>query len=437
MLCFNNISIKAQEHPPRYSLQQCLDFAVNNSYNLHKANLEVSEANYQKQETQAGILPQINVQGGADDNLLLAKMMLPGEIIGQPGVQIPVEIGTKYVLDASVSIEQVIFSPTLFTGIKMAKNNLELQRLRNTMTKEELIFNVSYAYYDILNSMQEFEHSVYLLAKQDSLYRLMKQRVEESITREVDLNRLKVNLTNLRVRGENIRNTVAQQKRYLQILIGMPITEPIELDDSEMIVETQNFTFLPQNRTELEILNKQKDILDLEIKRVKSGYLPTLSAIASGGYQFQSENLHLTQEPWYSSFFVGVRLTVPVFDGFGKRSQIRQKQVQLQRLNTDILETNQTISVNYQNAIAQLKTTYESVQAQNENLQLAEKVYGQILLLYKEGLANLTDLLETENSLHEAKTAQTSEMIRYKKAEVDLLKANGTLGHLVEVNNNQ
>ncbi|KAA6338885.1 hypothetical protein EZS27_013149 [termite gut metagenome] len=87
--------------------------------------------------------------------------------------------------------------------------------------------------------------------------------------------------------------------------------------------------------------------------------------------------------------------------------------------------------MNYQNAIAQLKTIYESVQAQNENLQLAEKVYGQTILLYKEGLANLTDLLETENSLHEAKTAQTSEMIRYKKAKIDLLKANGTLENLL------
>jgi outer membrane protein TolC len=404
---------------------------VNNSYDVQRANLAVREAGFQKQEAQSGVLPQINVRGSADDNLLLAKMMLPGEIIGQPGVQIAAEIGTKYVLDASASVEQVIFAPGLFTGIKIAKNNLELQRLRGTMTTEELIFNVSYAYYDILNSVQELEHIVYMLAKQDSLYLLMKQRVEENVTREVDLNRLKVNLTNLRVRGENSKNTIAQQKRYLQILIGMPMDELIELDDSELNMETGSYLSPSQSRTELEILNRQKDILDLEIKQVKAEYLPTLSAIASGGYQFQSENLHLSREPWYNSFYVGVRLTIPVFDGFGKRSRLRQKQVQLQRLNTDILETNQTISMNYQNAIAQLRTTYESVQAQNENLQLAEKVYDQTAMLYKEGLASLTDLLETESTLHEAKTAHTSEMIRYKKTEIDLLKANGTLNQLV------
>jgi outer membrane protein TolC len=340
----------------------------------------------------------------------------------------------------------VVFSPTLFAGIRISKNNLELQRLRTVMTKEELIFNVSYAYYDILNSVQESEHIGYMLAKQDSLYLLMKQRVEENVTREVDLNRLKVKMTNLRVNGENLRNTIAQQKRYLQILIGMPVNEPIELDDAIVgatLVVVQSGRAVdqsgrpqgsplqtPQDRIELEILNKQKDMLGLEIKQINAGYLPTLSAVASGGYQFQANNLRVGQEPWFNSFLIGVRLSVPVFDGFGKRSQVRQKRMQMQRLDTDFKETNETFAVEYQTAQAQLKTTYEAVQAQNANLQLAEKVYAQTTMLYKEGLASLTDLLETENALHEAKTTCTSEIIRYRKTEVDLLKAIGALEQL-------
>ena len=420
----------------KYTLQQCLDFAVNNSYALHRASLEIKEAEHQKQEALSGVLPQISAGGSFDDNVALAAMMLPGEIIGMPGENVAVTMGTKYVLDASASLEQTIFSPTLFAGIRIAKDNVELQRLRAVMTKEEMIFNVSYAYYDVLNSVQELEHITYMLARQDSLYMLMKRRVEEDLVREVDLNRLKVNMTTLRMNGENISNTVEQQKRYLKILIGMPVNEPIELDDA-ISVHSYPFTvhqLQPQGSSQREILNKQRDILALEIGQIKAGYLPTLSAVASGGYQFQAENLRLAKEPWFSSFLVGIRLSVPVFDGFGKRSQIRQKRVQIQRLETDLTETEQTIAMDCQNAREQLKTTYESIQAQNENLQLAEKVYAQTTLLYGEGLASLTDLLETENALHEAKTAFTSETIRYKKAEVDLLKSTGNLEEL-RINN--
>ncbi|GHU61579.1 peptidase C25 [Bacteroidia bacterium] len=86
------------------------------------------------------------------------------------------------------------------------------------------------------------------------------------------------------------------------------------------------------------------------------------------------------------------------------------------------------------NAKNQMEVIYELVQVQSENLKLAEKVYSQTMALYTEGLASITDLLETETSLHEVKIAYTTELIRYKKTEIDLLKASGTLKYLLSNN---
>lgn len=427
-------TVMAQNSNGKFTLDQCLDFAINNSYAAHRANLNIDKAGQQISEARSGMLPQINASGSFDHSMVLPTTMLPGELIGESGTQIPVQMGSKNELDFGVSVEQVIFSPTLFTGIKIARNNQELQRLRSAMTREELIFDVSNAFYDILGSMQELDNINYMIAKQDSLYRLTEKRVEENVTREVDLNRIKVNLTNLQARGKNMGNVISQQKRYLQILIGIPIEDAFDVDDSEMKSmgksELLNFS-QPQNRIELDVLNKQREMLELEIRRHKMEYMPTLSAIATAGYQFQSNKLNLTKDPWYSSAIVGVRLAIPIFDGFGKRNRIKQKQIQMQSLDWDIRETRQTLSANYLNAKNQLEVIYELVQAQSENLQLAEKVYTQTMALYTEGLANITDLLETETSLHEVKIAYTTELIRYKKTEIDLLKASGTLEHLL------
>lgn len=430
-------TVMAQNSNEKFTLEQCLDFAINNSYAAHRANLDVSEAGYQINEARSNVLPQINASGSFDHSLVLPTTMLPGELIGESGTQIPVQMGSKNELDFGVSVEQVIFSPTLFTGIKIAKNHQELQRLRAAMTKEEVIFDVSNAFYDILNSMQELDNINYMVSMQDSLYLLMKKRVEENVTREVDLNRIKVNLTNLQARGKNMNNTILQQKRYLQILIGIPIDDAFDVDDSEVqnigLSELQNY-LQPQDRIELDVLNKQKEMLEIEIRNHKMEYLPTLSAIATAGYQFQSDRLNLMKEAWYSSAIVGVRLTIPIFDGLGKRSRIRQKQTQLQSLDWHIRETRQTLSANYMNAKNQLEIIYELVQVQSENLKLAEKVYSQTMALYTEGLASITDLLETETSLHEVKIAYTTELIRYKKTEIDLLKASGTLKYLLSNN---
>jgi outer membrane protein TolC len=451
-------TVMAQNSSGKITLEQCLDFAINNSYAAHRANLNVSEARYQINEARSGVLPQINASGGFDHSLVLPTTMLPGELIGESGTQIPVQMGSKNELDFGVSVEQIIFSSTLFTGIKIAKNNQELQRLRAAMTKEEVIFNVSNAFYDILNSMQELDNINYMTSMQDSLYLLMEKRVEENVTREVDLNRIKVNLTNLQARSKNMRNIISKQKRYLQILIGIPIEDAFEVDDSAVksmdISEFQNYP-LPQNKilesafsrhgiartssalllpnenVELDVLNKQREGLELEIRSHKMEYLPTLSAIATAGYQFQSNKLNLAREPWYNSAIVGIRLTIPIFDGLGKRSRIKQKQVQLQGLDWEIQETRQILSANYLNAKNRLEIIYELIQVQSENLKLAEKVYSQTMALYTEGLATITDLLETETSLHEVKIAYTTELIRYKKTEIDLLKVSGTLEYLL------
>ena len=137
-------------------------------------------------------------------------------------------------------------------------------------------------------------------------------------------------------------------------------------------------------------------MLELEIRRQQMEYLPTLSAIATVGYQFQSDRLNLTREPWYSSAIVGVRLTIPIFDGLGKRSRIRQKQTQLQSLDWNIRETQQSLSANYMNAKNQLEIIYELVQVQSENSEIGRESIYQTIALYTERLANITDLLETE-----------------------------------------
>jgi outer membrane protein TolC len=141
----------AQDSPQKFTLQQCLDFAVNNSYIMQRATLDVKEAEYKTKEVKAGILPQVNGSGGLDDNILLPVMLLPGEIVGQPGTQIPAQIGSQYVVDLTARAEQVVFNPALFVGIKMARNSEELQRLRSRMNREELIYDVSAVFYALRN----------------------------------------------------------------------------------------------------------------------------------------------------------------------------------------------------------------------------------------------------------------------------------------------
>lgn len=437
MLLFFVGKSMAQDFRQKFTLTQCLEFAIDNSYTMHKTRYNEDEAKAKMQEIKGAVLPQVNASASLTDNLAIPVVMIPGEILDQPGKIIPAEMGAQYESGVSAQLSQVIFNPALFTGIKVGRNAEELAHLKSQMTKEQLIYDVSSVFYDILHSEQQLASIVSNLKLQDSLYEKTALRVKEDLTREIDLNRIKVNITGLKVRQENLYTVIEQQKKYLQVLIGMPLDEILTLDDSllkqlDFPYEYRDEAAVLSDKTELSLLNQQKTLNQLELKATKMQYAPTLSVVASAAYQFQSEEFQFAnKDSWFNSAFIGLRLSIPIYDGSSKHHQIRQHKIRIQKLDEDINQTKQTIRMNCENAKQDLAVSYQSVRMQEDNLHLAEKVYEQSRLLYQEGLYNVTDLLQTETSLREAQIAYVFEVIRFKKAGLNLMKADGTLPNLL------
>ena len=65
-----------------------------------------------------------------------------------------------------------------------------------------------------------------------------------------------------------------------------------------------------------------------------------------------------------------------------------------------------------------------------ENVKLAEKVQKNSQSNYQYGLANLTELLDAENALTQAKQNYATALLDYKQAEIQLIKAKGELNTL-------
>jgi outer membrane protein TolC len=251
------------------------------------------------------------------------------------------------------------------------------------------------------------------------------------------MNRIKVNISDLKVKRERLYTVIEQQKRYLQVLMGMPLDDDFSLDNAALtevdfpeIALTGDESMLFE-KTELALLRRQKELNTLELKANRMQYSPTLSLVASGAYQFQSEKFRLnSKENWFKSAFIGLRLDIPVSDGMAKRHGAAQIRLRAMKLDNDLYDAEQSLRMERRNALAELTVSYKSVKSQEENLRLAEKVCEQSRKLYQEGLYSVTDLLQTENSLREAQISQISELIRFKKAELNLMKAEGKLGEL-------
>jgi outer membrane protein TolC len=440
-------TVSAQEQRT-LTLNDCFNYAFKNSYELRKGALDVQESEAAHKENKAALLPQLSGTASLTDNIKIATMLMPGDMFGVDE-DIAVELGAQWNSAVGIDLEQVVFDANLFGNIKISQNARELARLKTQMTREELIYNIGNAYYDIIYSQNLLETNKMTLSIMDSIYKKTELRVAQNVTREIDLNRMKVNISNMKVAIQKTLATVTQQKNYLKILIGMSVDYDFQVeslrigntlgDGVETIVpyqspidrQVQETTDL-HNKTDLKVLDSEKTAASLEISRIKNAYMPTLTLGASSGYSFESPTFNLgNNKYWSNGTFVKLTLAIPIFDGGQKHQKIKQAQFRLQKAQEEIIQTEQNILSDRENCRSQLLADYNSVKAQRENIEVAEKTYQQGIMLYEAGLYSITELLDTEKEYREAQTAYVYELMNYRKALLDLMKAEGNLESLV------
>mgnify|MGYP001168177172 FL=1 len=123
-------------------------------------------------------------------------------------------------------------------------------------------------------------------------------------------------------------------------------------------------------------------------------------------------------------------MKIPIFAGFGTRSKVMQADIDLRILQEDIKDTELALDLDYENARTQINNSIATVNNQNENVRLAQAVLDNTRNNYVQGLAPLTDLLDAENALTEARNNFNSAILQYKLAEILLLKSKGELKSL-------
>ena len=79
------------------------------------------------------------------------------------------------------------------------------------------------------------------------------------------------------------------------------------------------------------------------------------------------------------------------------------------------------------NAKLQKKIAQKSVETIGVQINLAQTIYEETLLLQKQRIASLTEVLLADNSIRESQQAYLSAIIEYLKADLELKKITGNI----------
>lgn len=417
------------------TLQQAVQFALENKAEAKKAKLDVENSEYQVDEVRAGALPQIDGNAQLTYNPMIQENAITMTAEDGSVTTMIMQFGQPWQGTATLQLSQQIFNQSLFTGLKAAKTTREFYQINNTLTDEQLIEKVANAYYEVYQSQLQLETLESNLANTTKTRDVLSGMVEAGLMKKIDLDRTEVAINNLLAQKQQLVNAVELRENALKFAIGMEITQDIEMPKETFDIDhgLMGDQFNLNNRTEVLAMEKQIELLELNKKSIVADYYPSLAFTSNVGYTGFGQQIPLFNSNANKSPFsaIGLNLTIPIFNGGATRAKVNQASVEIQKARIDLEDSKLGLNLASENARAQIKNSLLTVDNNRRNVKLANEVLDDTENNYRNGLATLTDLLDAENAYADAQNNLNTSLLDYKVAEIQLIKANGDLKTLV------
>lgn len=422
-----------------YSLKEAVDYAVKHNLNVKNAQLDAVSAEARIGEIRAAGLPQVNANLSLTDNVIIQRFFLPANFADPSAPEnappVALEFGIPWQGSASATLNQLIFNGSYFIGLKAAATYRELAQKNITSSKVSIAEAVTKAYY----SAQVAEERAKLLdlniARVDSSMRETKAMNASGFVELLDVNRLEVQINNLQTERQKVQNLIELSYALLRFQMGMPANEPIKLTDDinlvnvdELRAQSASADVSYERRIEYSLLDTQEKLANLDLRNVRSGYLPSVSATVGYGHNNGTDTFaKLWTTKWFNNSAVTLNVAIPIFDGFTKKYQINQKKIAIDKVKNNQNLLKQSIDLENNQASINIKNAFATLETQKRNLTLAEEIVRVTKIKYKEGVGSNIEVVNAESSLKEAQTNYFTALYDLMIAKVDLSKAKGEL----------
>ncbi len=250
---------------------------------------------------------------------------------------------------------------------------------------------------------------------------------------KIDLDRVTVAYNNLQVEKDKIARLMELGNGLLKFQIGMDqmakLTLTDKLDDVKMAPDAANDKFDYGKRVEFSLMQTQKNLSQLQLKRFKLGYLPNMALYGSASANaFRNKfDFFDTKKGWYPMVVIGARIGVSIFDGLQNQHRIQSWKIEVLKSDNNIRMIQQSIDLEIASSKANLLNATSALETQKKNIELAENIYKTSKIKYEQGVGSSLEVMSAETSLKESQTNYVSALYDALISKVDYDKANGNI----------
>ena len=342
MLATTHVDMTAET----WTLENCVSYALTHNLSVKARQLNIESGQLQLTEAKDRFLPSLNASAG--ESLNFGRGLTANNTYADRNT-------TNFQWGASLQLP-LFQGLSEYRQIKVAKSNLQQLLYEHEAAKDNVTLNIISQYLQVLyakevyaSALSQLSHTTYEVGRQKALLEAGQvpggdllggesQKAQDELQVVTSENDIKVSLVEL--------------ANLLQLPdVGDFDIAPIPED--EPIIPTAESVFNAAMMHNNSILAASQSIKTAEhnISLAKSGYIPRLSFNAGIGSSYYTVGGYVN-DPFSAqmkhnfSTYVGVSLSIPIFDAFSTRNSVRQAklqhlsaQLQLDQQSTDLYKT--------------------------------------------------------------------------------------------------
>ena len=398
-----------------WTLQECCNYAVEHNITVKQQQNQCRQREIDLSSAKNSRLP--DVSGSLGQNFSFGRGLTSQN--------------TYTNTNTSSTSLQIGASVPLFTGfeipnqIKLNQLNLEAATADLEKAKNDVRMQVAQAYVQILYDYEMSEVAHRQIEIDSMQVARLQAFVDNGKASEAELSQQKATLANSRLTATQADNNTRLAILTLTQLLELPSPEgfavvrpqlPAGLSFSDVSVLTPDVIYAEALGVKPEIASQQLRLKGTEysIKIARAGYYPTLSLSGGLGTNYYTTSGYDSapfgrQLKNNFSQYIGLNLSVPIFNRFQTRNRIRSarieydtQQLQLDYTKKTLYKDIQQVYYNALNALSKERSSQEAVNSSKDAFTLMQAKY-------ENGKANITEFNESKNN--------------YLKSESDLVQA--------------
>jgi outer membrane protein len=416
------------------TMDSAVAMGISHSHQVQLSSSQLAEVHSSVLDIKNRAIPSIALSAGYTrlSDVPIEYFLIPGSPEAIPSTALFPIILNNY--SATASLQESVFNGFLLKNanvnmqyteksaeysLESKKNNVKMDVITNYLT----LFKLQQAHLLIEESLQQIASHV----------KEVGDFAKDGLATENDLLRVKLDQSNTQLNEIDIENQLLTVNYNMNVMLGLNGTTSIKVD-SASISGSKTIQPLPyyiqkssENRNDIQASDMQQKAAEVAIKETQSELYPKISILADYDYLRPNPRLVPPIDQFNGSWDLGIRITYNLTDLYSNKNKADVSRARYAEAQAQFAELSDNVKMEINQNYLEYQQSLQKIEVANKSLTQAQENYKLVKSRYDNHVALLTDLMDANNYLLNAKINLVSANADAQLAYYKLLKSAGEL----------